>query len=133
MTHKSDEYDSLSLEELLEEAMDVLEWELDQKERVACSARANDVSECDIQNAVEDARCYGHLQAVCELVDSLKADWDPPRDSVPNSPSQVLSGNFRRAIAFLKKARPKCPTDRLARLDSAILLLLPYTAEREVS
>ena len=127
MRSQDDEYDSLSLEELLEEALDLLEWELEQRERAACSVRADDATELDIENAVEDARRYGYLQTVCDLIDSLKADYAPPMDLVPDSPGQVLSGNFRRAVAFLKKAKGKCPADRLARLESAIFLLLPYT------
>ena len=133
MTDRTDEYDSWPLEELLEEAIDVLEWELEQKERSACSVRAYDATDLDIQNAIGYARGYGHLQAICDLIDSLKSDYAPPKDSMPDSPSEVLHGNFRRAVAFLKKARAKCPVDRLASLDSAILLLLPYAAEPQAA
>lgn len=99
--------------ELVAAALGCLEGELEHYERQAFSANAAKAQACDLGHAVEAARRFGYLEAVCAVLDRVVED--PPESPSdlpaaargPNTPNTALA----RAMEILAEARRLCPKD----------------------
>ena len=91
--------------ELVTEALGCLEGELEQYEHQAFSVDAGSAREGDFGQAVEAARRFGYLEAVCAILD--RAVDGPPKSShdPPAGPSHAPGAPHARATELLTQAR----------------------------